>query len=312
MAAALAGGATVESVVDDLVATEEGLNRSVQRTSAALRAAVGRDWETGAPSPRLVFLHIMKVGGTSLCDMMSEWLPPGRSQVHMFLDDVVLQPRLVTARQQLIAGHLPFEALALVPPPFSTMCVLRDPQARTLSHYADLRRNVPRFADLSLDEFLASDEFAVPRGNYQARQLAHQIGIADAWVTYSPLVPYVARGGDPDHPYPIQALFDSTEVGLDDDGLLRTARTRLAGMDIVGTTDDIDTIGGVVAAFFGAPPQPVPHLNVSPTSSKVPVPDGARRRIDEVTAVDRELYDLARRRAAQLRATPPAAGSPAR
>lgn len=285
----------MEALVEEFARSEEGLAQAVARVGAALPGALARGWERSPDRRRLVFLHIMKVGGTSLCDMMSGWLPGNRSRVHMFLDQLVLQPRLVTGRLDLIAGHLPYEALELVPGNYSTMCVLRDPHARTLSHYKDLRRNVANLAELSVDEFLSSDQFAVPRGNYQARQLVHEIGVSDAWVTFSPLEPYLARQGDPDHPYIVQALFDSTPVTLDDDKMLETARSRLENMDIVGTTDDLDAVGRAAAAFFGVPPEPVPHLNVAPASAREALSASDRRRLDELTAVDRELYDLARR-----------------
>lgn len=293
----LGEGAEIDAIADELAGSEEGLARTVRRGDAALLSALRSDWEPPARSPRrLVFLHIMKVGGTSLCEMMFAWVPPGRAQVHIFLDDLVLQPRLVTARLQVIAGHVPFEALTLVPGSYSTMCVLRDPLQRTLSHYAELRRSVPRFADLTLARFLDDDLFAVPRGNYQARQLAHTIGVGQAWVDFSPLADYVARGGDPADPRPVQALFDSTPVRLDDAELLATAAGNLARIDLVGTTDDLARVGREAAAHFGLPPAPVPRLNVTPSSVRTEVPASARRRIDELTAVDRELYEAARRR----------------
>jgi hypothetical protein len=290
----LAAGADVMSLVEEFSRSEEGLGRALRHVRDGFGEALERKWSERGPRPRMVFVHIMKVGGTSLCEMMRDWLGP-RAEIHMSLDDLVLQPRSWSLNFELIAGHFPYEGVKLVPGRFSTMCVMRDPMERALSHLNDIRRHVPGHSDLSLDEYLSSEVFAVPRGNYQARVLAHEIGVDDAWVTYSPRERYLERSGSPNEPMMIQALFYSTPILLDDAELLDTANKRLESMEVVGITEDLEPVGQAVASFYGVPPQPVPRLNVSPASEQLTA--AQRRRLDQSTAVDRELYDLVRRRA---------------
>jgi hypothetical protein len=236
----------------------------------------------------------MKVGGTSLCDLFARWFGNERARVHLFADDIALTPAPVLANLRLIAGHIPFAALALVPPPFTTMTVLRDPFSRTLSHYSHLRSVDPVYRDLTLERFVFDEGFAFS-GNYQARQLAYDIDMANAWRSFSPAQRFAARGGDPT-PYPLSALFDSGPVEQSDDELFRNAAANLARIDMVGTTEHLDDIARVVAELFGLRPEPVDRLNVSPPVDRRDIDTRIRRQIEARTAVDRQLYELAQAR----------------
>jgi hypothetical protein len=293
-------------LIGEIERSEEGLDYAMTRGVAATRNRLRLDYEAGAGAgaeqafERFVFLHIMKVGGTSLSDLLTGWVGVNRARLHVFVDDLVLLPPPMLRRLRLISGHIPYEALSVIPQPFSTICVLRDPFQRTLSHYRDLRANEPTLAELTLDEFVSSDRFDVPSGNYQARQLAHQIDIANAWLSFSPEEDYRARGGSPEQLYPLQALFDSTSVSLDEAQLLETALWHLDDVTYVGVTDDLDALGRCLARGFQVPDQPVPRLNQSASRERGDLSDAVRKRIDAGTAVDRELYQAAVRRSRLL------------
>jgi hypothetical protein len=239
----------------------------------------------------------MKVGGTSLSDLFQRWVGVDRSRVHIFVDDLILTPPLLLSQLRLLAGHFPYEALSFVPDPYSTLCVLREPVARTLSHYSELRSARARYRDLPLDEFVFNEEFDVPSGNYQARQLAHEIGLADAWRSYTPEEGLRAAGADPEQAYPVQALFDSTPLQFDEDTLLHRARANLARIDFVGVTESLDSVGGAVARLFGTTPERPQRLNVSVPIDRRDIDRRILRRIEGRTAVDRELYEAALSRA---------------
>jgi hypothetical protein len=97
---------------------------------------------------------------------------------------------------------------------------------------------------------------------------------------------------------PLQDLFETGPIGLPDDVLLRRAAANLERVDIVGVTEDLDGAARQVASLFGLAPVTLGRLNASlPAADRGDVEPHIRRRIDERTAVDRELYDLARRRA---------------
>jgi hypothetical protein len=292
-----AAGASWDELMADLEASDEGVDRAVARMAPVLESKLRRQFnDERSPAPRLVFLHIMKVGGTSLSDLFQRWVGVDRCRVHIFVDDLILTSPLLLARLQFLAGHFPYEALPVVPPPFSTLCVLREPVARTLSHYSQLRAARPRYRELSLDEFVSSEEFDVPSGNYQARQLAHEVGLANAWRAFTPDIELRAAGGQPELGYPVQALFDSTPLRVNEETLLDKAKSHLDRIDFVGVTESLDAVGAAVANLFGATPEPPQRLNVSQPMSRRDIDARILRRIEERTALDRELYETAIRR----------------
>src|SRR5579863_7244640 len=78
----LAAGADVAGLVEEFSHSEEGLNRAVKISREGLADALERGWQEHGPRPRMVFVHVMKVGGTSLCEMMRDWLGR-RAEIHM-------------------------------------------------------------------------------------------------------------------------------------------------------------------------------------------------------------------------------------
>lgn len=296
--ARLESGQALEDLVAELRTSPEAFEHAVSGAAGAAVDRLESQFESAGRLPqRLVFLHLMRSAGTTLSDLLSQWTAPGRSRVHMFVDDLVFMPQPVLAQMDVIAGHIPFEAVELIPGRFSTVCVIREPYARTLSHWAELRKSEPSFADLTLDRFVNDDFFDVPSGNYQARQLAHRIGISEAWQSYSPRKEIAARHGDPNQPRILQALFDSTPVTLDEDQLAAESLKVLSGLDFVGVTDRIEELVGALARHVGVEAGQVQRLNASAPFDRDDVPESIRRRIDERTGVDRQLYDAAQRRA---------------
>lgn len=298
-------GRPLEQVAQELKETLEGSRRTVQSIKPATRTWLRSqtDGESEFASPRLVFLHLMKVGGTSLSDQLSRWFGAERAWVHLFVDDVALTPAPVLANLRVIAGHLPYASLPLIPPPFQTMVVLRDPFSRTLSHFSHMREVNPHFRDLTLEKFVFDEESSFS-GNHQARYLAHDVDLVHAWRTYSPEEKHAAIGGDRFTEHPLQVLFDIGPTELSDDDLLRVAGENLDRIDYVGVTDELDGVSRQVAKMFGLPAQPVERLNVSKPVDRRDIDERVRRRIEERTAVDRELYDLARKRALATKEQP--------
>jgi hypothetical protein len=278
-----------------LRASAEGSRVVVHQIGPALRNFVGGqfDPESGLSElPRLVFLHFMKVGGTSISDQLAGYFAEDRARVHMFLDDIALTPPPVLANLRVIAGHLPFAALSLVPPPFVTMAVLRDPFSRTLSHYSHMKTVNPSYASLTLEEFVF-DEIYHQSGNYQARQLAFDMDVAAAWRRFSPVHIVVSEGAPADYDRPLAAVFDSRPLEMSDEELMKRARANLDRIDHVAATEQLDSMARVAARLFGRPPVPVGHLNKSPAIDRDAVDARIRRRIEERTEVDRALHEAA-------------------
>ncbi len=294
----VAGRADFGSLIERLRASDEAAQRVLDGAPAALDrqlAHLASDGSVAAGDSRLVFLHIMKVAGTSVSRMLERLAGPSKSRVHLHLDELVLMPRSQLARLAVVAGHIPYEAVPLMPPAFQTLVVIRDPASRTISHYRELRQSGPRYADLSFDEFLHSEVFDVPSGNYQARQLAHTIGVADAWITYAPRERNTSVGGSPDDPHPLQSLFDSTPLLHGEEDLLRIATSNLTRIDHVGVTEDLETVARRVAPLFGGGRTAIPRLHVSDRHAPGDITAAQHRRIESRTQVDQELHRLAQR-----------------
>jgi hypothetical protein len=289
-------GLDFDGLVDEVLSLPEVLEQTVRRGSDALRDLMEQQIRTEVPlvgpaPTRVFFMHIMRTGGTSLSAALRQWVGPSGARVGIALDELVVTPRPQLARFRVLAGHIPHQALGITPGVFQTVTVLRDPVARTLSQYRELRDN-RGYDDLGLDEFLGSDVFEVISGNYQARVLAHTIDLDGAWITYSPLQRYQEAGGAPDQPYPLQALFDSTPLVTDDDSLLAAASQNLSGVDLVGVTEKLHELAIRVSSVLGVQDADVPCLNASRSTTRE-LPARVRRLIEKRTRVDRELYELA-------------------
>lgn len=299
-------GMSTEQIVEEISNSPiADLDDARARVAAIARAVVrDEDFETqptGA-GPRVVFLHTMKVGGTSLSDALYNIVPRGQAAVHLFLDDLVVMPPVLTERLRVIAGHIPFEALSVIPGTFRTATILRDPVDRTISHFQELRRSEPTMQNLTLEQFVFDDSFGAVTHNYQARQLVHEIGLSQAWRSYSPERRYEARGGDPHLAPPLQSMFDAEPLVLDDDELCKAAVERLDSIDHVGTTDRLDLSAAALARMLSVPVTPrVARLNATADERRQDrLARPVRARLEEITAVDRHLYELAQQRGAAV------------
>ena len=75
--------------------------------------------------------------------------------------------------------------------------MLRDPVDRSLSHYWQLSINPDVQAEspgFSLEEFVESPRWNTLCRDYQARQLAHRVDLANAGKTYAPAVRFASLG----------------------------------------------------------------------------------------------------------------------
>jgi hypothetical protein len=300
--AALQDGLGPAELADQLAASPEapsGLARS-----PSVRALRRMLW-TAPPlqGPPVYVLHIMKTGGTSLVAGLRALVEPRPCLTEVFLDDLVSVPQYVLDHVPLVAGHLGYEASGLLPSWFVTCVVLRDPVERTLSHYAHLRATpqvLDEQPDFSLEQFLRSPRWSTLSRDYQARQLAHEVDLRGAWVTFSPEERFRALGPPlpPEHPLPLQSLFDCSPLELSRDELLRVATERLETIEFVGVTEQLDSLFAAVARSWGIEgPAPLPRLQVSASRPlATDVSPELLAEIEEATAVDRNLYELARAR----------------
>jgi hypothetical protein len=278
---------------------------------SGLRERLARVRDRGRPARRtapLYFMHIMKTGGTALTTALaraSDNAGNGTAVTEVFLDQFVRYDRRDWNRVAFVTGHLPWEARGRLPPGTRTVTVLRDPVSRTLSHYWQLSINPDVKAEspgFSLEEFVESPRWNTLCIEYQARQLAHRIDLANAGRTYSPAERFASLGPPfpREHQYPLQSLFDCSPMALSGAELERAALQSLSEIEFVGVTEHLDALYSQVAeGVWGLHELPLlGRENTSPDRPRrATISADLLRKIESMTVVDRALYEAARRRA---------------
>jgi hypothetical protein len=245
------------------------------------------DMETKSiASPRLVFPHIMKTGGTSLI----EWI-----QRHYFVDDILETascwnhlkgtPAEELRRKRFIRGHFGSGILNVFGPRngFAAIAMVRDPVERVISHYWHLK-NAPDAGIAGWDEdepftFEAYVDHPLTRfavSNYQTANYSAGIG--------------VGSGG-------------RTSGILEELSPLDLARCKafIDSCDAVGTTEDLPRFVDALTQRFGFFPDSSLQKHRSYRQDES-FPKDVLQRIRKLNAADYELYQYVRARStAQVR-----------
>ena len=226
-------------------------------------------------SDRLFFVHIMKTGGTSLLFNLIEHFGPGEVYPDPAVDtdkmtaysDVAYMLNVPERRSRLFraySGHFPYVAVKLLPGPFVTLTVLRDPVDRTIS-YLKQCRGLEQFHEYSLEQIYDDQwQFLLAMHNYQAR-------IFSITADDVPL-----------------SVMNAIAV---DDGRLALAKANLAEIDELGLLEHYDEFAARVSARFGWPSTPWTQRRVGGSGD---ASETLRRRIVSDNAADIEFYEYAR------------------
>jgi len=176
---------------------------------------------------------------------------------------------------RIVMGHFPLCTVDLLDAPFTTLTVLREPVARTLSFLRHHRKTIPADRTTSYDEIYEDD--------FRFRSLIqnHMVKM------FSLSVDEMGMGG---------AL---THVDFDRDRLER-AKARLSTVDVVGTQEHFEVFAHDLEAQFGwTLGAPLWANRTEPEE----ISDSLRARIARDNALDGELYqfalELCRRRASE-------------
>jgi hypothetical protein len=297
---ALGAATSREDVVLAMVQSQEAATLALYRPG--IRSLVDDIWRrrsaVGSRVRPICFLHTMKTAGTALAGSLVDLAGPWPHLTDLMLDQLVCLPRVVIHQAVVIAGHLPYEAVDLLPDGMALCTVVREPLERTLSHHAHLNGILAGRGEhsVTLDEFLSAPHYRPLWQNYQARQLVHRVGLRDAWRTFSPVDAAAARGlHGLNAEYPLQSLFDSTPLELASEELEVAAVERLDSIDLVGTTDDLQHLMDRIACFWGRrPPAPVPRTRVSAARvTRDQLAPSLVATIRDGTAVDAAIYERA-------------------
>lgn len=246
-----------------------------------------------AASPRLVFLHLARTGGTTLHQAWSpafrlaEICPERFARLHEYSPEAL-------AGYRFFSGHFRFDQFRSIPRPRFLVTVLRDPVERVLSlfeYWRSFRPSViaehdllgPRLArERGLLGFLRSEEIEVTTSIDNA-MVCHLAGNA---------MPFAGGFG---------TLASEGRDPLAPEALLATAVTALRHFDCVGETQGLQRVHDRVAAVFGMRPGPLPRVNATHDDSpfherlpREPITPEIMAELRRLTRLDRLLVLAAR------------------
>lgn len=247
------------------------------------------------PYRSVFFVHVMKTGGTSLKQRITQSFPETAIYPNPVDDENLIQANTEIAylralsderraRTKIYAGHFPYIATEMLGEPVRTMTLLRDPVDRVISHLKQIRMNKAgwrRFSALAdVDdpplEAIYDDDFLKPLFfvDHQAKMFAATL--ADNPESYTKM--------------PVEV----------DRARLEIAKQHLSEVDCVGILEHYDDFVDEASARFELVADEIPPQRVS--SDHRPADVALRERIAEENALDIEFYEYARELCAGRRA----------
>lgn len=220
------------------------------------------------PEDQLVFIHILKTAGQSVMQVLEANFPK-RDRLFANSHDIVKLPPGSLNRYRLILGHNYYNIHELLGRKPVYMTFLRDPVARTISHYfhwkrTDTHKFYEKVNSQTLAEFVTDPVTRPAVFNYQTRWIASD----------NVLKPAAVNARD----------------------LLEVAKQRLEEFAFVGLVEDFDrSIDALVGQFGWKMPRHLEKRNVGKQRAKVAdFPAETLQLIREATQGDAELCEFAR------------------
>jgi hypothetical protein len=239
---------------------------------------------------RYYFLHIPKTAGTSTNRFLESLCP----KLHAWLWDHLIERerRGAPTSAALISGHFQMHLEPFVGKKLKRFTILRDPVARTISHYLHVKRSPDHpyhkvVQSLSLFEFCTQPKTRHMVSNYQARFLV-DFGI-------NPRVAGALCSDEDLSTFQLQDLLERmTFEAVPEDLLLSAAQANLASFAAIGIVDRFSEAMRRFAAVFGCKEAPSlfdERLNTAPEPLAEPNLDSKTRlAIMRATQVDLALY----------------------
>jgi hypothetical protein len=251
----------------------------------APREARQRDY----PSP-LYFLHIPKTGGTSVRHIMADRYGDRLCPAGMW-DDFFRTRELRSTPYDAYAGHFGMDLPKFLGTRMRIFTFLREPVARTISHYLEVRRTTTHplhdvVSTQTLRDFVF-DPATVPMVlNFQARYLASTgVAVNDFSGIFTPY--WHSK-------YTLSVAWENASCYADAVMLEKAAMTALRSLDFVGLTEHLEESLPRLRQMFGFPNIPMPHRNASAIADTTqPIEPDVKQRIRHLTSVDAALYGAA-------------------
>jgi hypothetical protein len=242
------------------------------------------------PAP-LYFLHIPKTAGTSMRQIMLDAFGERLCPVQLW-DDFFRDREGISPSYDAYLGHFGMDLPTFVGKRMRIFTLLREPVARTISHYLQVRRATAhplhaRVSAQTLHEFV-HDPATVPMiTNLQARYLVpRDVSIRELANVFTPLW---------DSQYSLSVAWENASCYISASLLEARAMEALKSFEFVGTTETFEEDLVVVRKLFGFAHMQVPHMN---TSSRDEVLHSLEPEVEEriryLTTVDRALYNAVR------------------
>ncbi len=223
-----------------------------------------------------LFLHIQKTAGTTLVNHARQFYGASIASHGDYWGKDPKQLRDIA----FVSGHMGYQYARQLMSGRFTFTFLRNPGERIISMYYFCKSRDPRefeifrkAHEMSFTEFLKaalSDPCVrMHIWNNQVWQLAHGYTHLDDRTVYD---------------------FNETE-------LLLLSKEHLAQFSYVGFTETFDTDSIAILKALRLPrPRPLPKQNISPERPKMEtLPSDIRETLDELTHLDRRLYDYAKK-----------------
>ncbi len=256
-----------------------------------------------AVTEQIYFLHIPKTAGTSLRKVIESQFSPEEicpCSVMQELSEVVQRDASELAAYPLIAGHLGYTVVSLLPTPPRVITMLRDPIARTISRFNYMKQhtqnslrapwNHARFLDpdVSIDDFLTFEPTRRLITNFQVRNLAQDFDLTQTYIDFdgNAIAPKMNK------------LFAYTSTGISDEDLLSKAKHRLTSFEFVGIAERFSESVELLCSTFGwSLAIDIPFLNASfpPIRLNDSLPSQTRADLQACTSLDAELYMFAKK-----------------
>lgn len=245
-------------------------------------------------TPRLVFLHVPRTGGTTLHHHLAahfaphEICPERFSRLHQYSPDQL-------EKWRFFSGHFNSDEIRRIPAPLFIVTILRNPIERLLSNYYFWKRHRSEAIEKrgldgprlikggSLADFLRSKQGVVldSANNMIARKLAGQV---HAWPDGS----WRARVGDKG--------FEVTGLQI-----VHRALGNLLSLNVYDDISELQSIYGRIAQVYGMKPlDAIEHLNSRDAINLdleavplEPITPEIQQLLDQYTRLDNIVYQMA-------------------